>query len=214
MRHAPTYCFSPLLSFLEQYDNHPEHSPQNMAPSHQCHINPVDHDKHYKPWGFTLYRTCYTPESNQQWKLLIDKISTTVLATLSKCKDKEAAIISENFKLDARSDSAILDGFTMDEVSQIYRNEVGGSPMEMRTSLTPDHQIFLLADKEVLRNLDSGVLKVVQAAPIEGADPECYYQWLRVEVDYLIDFWIMLEICDFGLYDLIFEEEPGALWMG
>lgn len=182
-------------------------------------INPADHDKHYKPWGFTLYRTCYTSESDQQWKLLIDKISTTVLATLSKCKDKgedphDTAMISENFKLDAHSDSATLDGLTTDEVSQIYCNEVGGSPMEMRNSLTPDHQIFLLADEEVLQNLDSGVLKVVQAAPVEGADPECYYQWLRVDLDGLIELWIMLEICDSGLYDLIFEEEPGALWTG
>jgi hypothetical protein len=55
------------------------------------------------------------------------------------------------------------------------------------------------------------VLKVVQAAPVEGADPECYYQWLRVDVDGLIELWIMLEICDSSLYNLIFEEEPGAL---
>jgi hypothetical protein len=115
---------------------------------------------------------------------MIDNISTTVLATRSKCKDKgedihDTAMISKNFKLDARSESATLDGLTMDEFSQIYRNEVGGSPMEARNSLTPNHQIFLLADEEVLQNLDSGVLKVVQAAPVEGADPECYYQWLE-----------------------------------
>jgi hypothetical protein len=86
--------------------------------------------------------------------------------------------------------------------------------MKIRNSLTPDHQIFLLADEEVLQNLDSDVVKVVQAAPIEGADLECYYQWLRVDVDGLVELWIMLEICDSGLYDLIFEEEPGALWTG
>jgi hypothetical protein len=180
---------------------------------------PADHDKHYKPWGFTLYRTCYTPGFDEQWKLLIERISTTVLATLSQCKDEgedphDTAIITENFKLDARSDSATLDSLTTDEVSYIYCNEVGDSPMEMRNSLTPDHQIFLLADEEVLQNLDSGVLKVVQAAPIEGADPECYYQWLRVDVDLLIELWIELEICDSGLYDLIFDEEAGALWTG
>lgn len=182
-------------------------------------IYPADRDKHYKPWGFTLYRTCYTPESDQQWKLLIDKISTTVLATLSEHKDEgddphDIAIISEHFRLDARSDPATLNGLTMDEVCQIHRNEVGGSPMEMRISLTPDHHIFLLADEEVLQSLDSGVLKVVQAAPIKDADIECYYQWMTVYVKFLIDFWIALEICDSGLYDLIWEEQPGALWTG
>lgn len=58
------------------------------------------------------------------------------------------------------------------------------------------------------------MLKVVQAAPVEGADLKCYYQWLGVDVDILIEFWVMLEICDSGLYDLIFEEEPGAVWTG
>ena len=86
--------------------------------------------------------------------------------------------------------------------------------MEMRISLSPGHHIFLLADEEVLQSLDSGVLKVVQAAPIKDADIECYYQWMTVYVKFLIDFWIALEICDSGLYDLIWEEQPGALWTG
>ncbi|KAJ8114500.1 hypothetical protein OPT61_g3635 [Boeremia exigua] len=181
-------------------------------------IYPADVHKHYKPWGFTLYRTCYTPESDRQWELLIDKISTAVLSTLSRYKDRGAdpddtAIVSEHFKLDARSDPATLDGLTMDELSEIYCNAVGGSPMEMRTSLVPDHRIFLWADEEVLQNLDSPVLKVVQAAPAEDADPEEYYQWMTVEADGgLIEFWTMLEICDSGLFDLIWEEQPGALW--
>jgi hypothetical protein len=189
-------------------------------PPINVNICPADYDKHYKPWGFTLYRTCYAPESNQQWKLLVDKISTTVLATLSEYNEKDEgddshniAIISEHFRLDALSNPATLDGLTMDKVSQIHRSEVGDSPMEMRNSLTPDHQIFLLADGEVLQSLDSGVLKVVQAAPI-GADLECFYQWMTVEVELLIDSWIALEICDSGLYDLIWEEQPGLLWTG
>ena len=182
-------------------------------------ISPADHDKQYKLWGFVLYRTCYSHESNQQWKALIDTISTTVLAGLSKYKDRgedPSAIlrISENFKLDARSDPATLDSLTMDEVCQIYRNEMGGSPMEMRNSLIPDHQIFLLADEEVLQNLDSGVLKVVQAAPYEDTDPECYYQWMTVHVRALINTWATLGWFDSGLYDLIYDEQPGALWIG
>jgi hypothetical protein len=47
-------------------------------------LEPADHDKHYKTWGLNLYRTFYNPEFDQQWKLLIDKISKTVLGRLSK----------------------------------------------------------------------------------------------------------------------------------
>ena len=219
MRHVPTRHFRRRCLFLSNMSTVRSIVRRTWRPPINVDIYPADHDEHYKPWGFTVYRTCYTPESDQQWKLMIDKISTTVLATLSKCKDEgqdphDTAMISKNFKLDARSDSATLDGLTMDEISQIYLNEAGGSPMELRNSLTPDHQILLLADEEVLQNLDSGVLKVVQAAPVEGADPECYYQWLRVDVIFLIDLWIMLEICDSGLYDLIYDERPGTQWTG
>jgi hypothetical protein len=190
---------------------------RTWRPPFNVDIFPDDHDKHYKPWGFTLYRTCYGPESNQQWDLLINNISTAVLARLMTCRDqgddpKNFSIITENFKLDTRSDPNTLDGLTIEAVSQHYHDEVD-KPMQMTTSLTPDHKIFLLADEETLQNLDSGVLKVVQAAP-SGNDPECYFQWMRLDSKFLIDFWVDLENSDYGLWDFIWEEQPGALYTG
>jgi hypothetical protein len=149
---------------------------------------------------------------------LINNVSTTVLARLGKYRDqgadpKHVSIISDNFRLDARSDPATLDKITMDAVCGYYCEEVGASPMQMITSPNPDHKIFLLADREVLQNLDSGILKVVQAVP-SGNDPECYFQWMRLWSKLLIEFWVHLEVSDYGLWDFIWEEQPGALYTG
>jgi hypothetical protein len=151
--------------------------------------------------------------------MLIKHISTTVLAGLRKYQDqgedpKAVSILSANFKLDARSDPTALNGLTMDQVSQLYCDEVGGSFLEMRDSLIPDHRILLLANEEVLNNVDTGVVRVVQAAPIEDADPECHYQWMRLWVGLLIQFWVDLENSEHGIWDFIWEEQPGALYRG
>lgn len=192
---------------------------RTWRPPFNVDILPFDHDRHYKQWGFVIYRTYYGPESDQQWTMLIKHISTTVLAGLRKYQDqgedpKAVSILSANFKLDARSDPTALNGLTMDQVSQLYCDEVGGSFLEMRDSLIPDHRILLLADEEVLNNVDTGVVRVVQAAPIEDADPECHYQWMRLWVGLLIQFWVDLENSEHGIWDFIWEEQPGALYRG
>jgi hypothetical protein len=73
----------------------------------------------------------------------------------------------------------------------------------MRNSLIPNHRILPLANKEILRNVDTSVVKVVQAVPVEDADPECYYQWIRLLVGLLIQFWVDLKNSEHGIWDFI-----------
>ena len=192
---------------------------RTWRPPFNIDIFPVDHDRHYKQWGFVIYQTYYGPGSDQQWDLLLENISTPLSAELRKYQDqgedpKSTSILSANFKLDARSDPIALNGLTMNQVSQLYCDEVDGSFLEMRNSLIPDHRILRLTDEEVLHNVDTGVVKVVQAAPVEDADPECHYQWMRLWVGYLIQFWDDLENSEHGIWDFIWEEQPGALYRG
>jgi hypothetical protein len=150
--------------------------------------------------------------------VLQPKISTAVLARISQYKhygedlDKISKLWSLS-KLDARSDPATL-SVTRDGIRQIYRDAVGGSPMGMITTLNPDHQIFLLADEEVLQDPDLSLLKVVQAdyAPDEYKDdgPQRYYGWMTMDPGSLIYLWAELEEVDSGLSDLISSESPGA----
>jgi hypothetical protein len=78
----------------------------------------------------------------------------------------------------------------------------------MMTSLNPDHQIFLLADEEVLQNPDLSVLKVAQA----DEDPELDYGWMTMNPGSLINLWVELKKVDFGLSDLIWNKFPGVFW--
>jgi hypothetical protein len=152
--------------------------------------------------------------------VLQPKISTAVLARINLYKHygEDPDNISKLwslFKLDARSDPATL-SVTRDEICQIYRDAVGGSPMETMTTLNPDHQIFLLADEEVLQDPDLSLLKVVQADynPDEYKDdgPQRYYGWMIMDPGSLIYLWAELEEVDSGLSDLISSESPGAFW--
>jgi hypothetical protein len=127
---------------------------------------------------------------------------------------KPTSILSANFKLDARSDPPALNSLTMDQVSQLYCDEVGGSFLEMRNSLILDHRILLLADEEILLNVDTGVVKVVQAAPVKDVDPECHYQSMRLWIGLLIQFWVDLENSEHGIWDFTWEEQPGTLYRG
>lgn len=189
-------------------------------PPENVDIWPADDDIYYKSWGFTIYRTCYDPGSEQQWNLLIEKISTSVHAGIKACEcpTDTASDISKLynlFKLDARS-SPDLDGLTRAKICQIYRDAVGGAPMEMMTSLTPDYPIFLLADEEVLRDPDFKILKVVQsdyrAFAYDGLDAPFYLDWMTMHPGSVVDFWDELEDSDHGLADFLPSKVPGAFW--
>ncbi|KAH6618456.1 hypothetical protein C7974DRAFT_440669 [Boeremia exigua] len=180
-------------------------------------ILPADHDKHYKPWGFVLYRTCYSPASEPQWHALLASISSAVLAELGRCRQRgedpdAVARVEGAFTLDVRSDPTLLDSLAMDEVCALFRAETGNSVAEMRERLIPHTLIFLLADGEVLENVAEGVVKVVQAAPGENADPEDYCQWMRVHAWGLVEMWVLLGVFEGQLFDLMDDEGPGALW--
>jgi hypothetical protein len=202
-------------------------------PPYGVSIYPADHDKHYKPWGFTLYRTNYDPSLDQQWKVLIEKIPTCLWTRLQPRVVDESFLMSKFdprevnpdgalkvwnlFKLDVRSDPATLDGLSKDQICRIYRDKIGGQPMGMMTSLDPDHEIFLLVDEEVLRNPELGLLKVVQASfnPFDTGDDDDErreYDSLTLHPRSLVDLWIELENADAGLWDVIWEQRPGTFW--
>jgi hypothetical protein len=71
------------------------------------------------------------------------------------------AMISQAEKLlkpDARSDPAVLDGLTLEQVRQLYHDGTGSPPMNRQ-----GWRSFMIADTELLVNPDSGVIKCVAA---------------------------------------------------
>ena len=80
------------------------------------------------------------------------------------------------FRLDARSNSIILEGLTLEQIRQLYVEGAGGQPMNAGNK---PYRVFSLADSEVLlgSDYDSGLIKVVAAeyhavASVPAGDPE------------------------------------------
>lgn len=139
-------------------------------------------------WGFTIYRTFYGSESDEQWRRLLQKITTGAedeVAVLDGGSDRANAEIKvlNLFRMDPRSDANALDGKTMEDVRQLYLEGYGGELMNASSNAP---RIFLLADERVLADPELGVLHIVAADydPIAAIPrnfrmgPQRYFGWL------------------------------------
>ncbi|KAI4636100.1 hypothetical protein J4E83_001054 [Alternaria metachromatica] len=107
----------------------------------------------YHNWGYTIYRTCYTPESQSQWESLIEAIQLGVEKSLPASQDDEppttSQLLRSLLRLDFRSDASLYDGITIDQLRQTYLN-----PPENSAPPSPNfyrsERLFLVADAEVL----------------------------------------------------------------
>lgn len=91
-----------------------------------------DQEQFLVHWGYTIYRTYYGPRSDEQWLELLKNITEGVGKGLTELEeaDKEPAAVTkarDQFRLDARSDLATLDGLTMEDVRQVYLEGSGVS---------------------------------------------------------------------------------------
>ncbi|KAM0339645.1 hypothetical protein ACHAPU_010826 [Fusarium lateritium] len=154
-------------------------------------------------WGFTVYRTYYGPGSDENWNTLLAKARDLAGKELEFwASDGEDELVEELrtlFRVDARSDSAVLDGQSLEELCKTYLDSVGGKPMAVH-----EWNVFLVADKHVLDQIGQGnfIIKAVDAdRPPQNEDPvrtgtnKLSWGWHRMEVRQMLEFWGMLEIC-------------------
>jgi hypothetical protein len=123
------------------------------------------------------------------------------------------------FKLDARSDSAILDGKTLEQVRQMYVDATGGQPMNANDN---PYRVFFLADVEVLMgsDYDSALIKVAEAEYDAAASvpknwqygPQRHFGWMKMPVRCVLDLWFKLERYFFMEIVESTAGGPGALW--
>jgi len=107
----------------------------------------------YHNWGYTIYRTCYTPESELQWESLIEAIQLGVEESLPASQNDEPPttpqLLRSLLHLDFRSDASLYNGLTIEQLRQTYLN-----PAEDYAPPSPNFyrsdRLFLVADAEVL----------------------------------------------------------------
>jgi hypothetical protein len=161
-----------------------------------------DQEQFLVHWGYTICRTYYGPRSDEQWLELLKNITDGVGKGLTELEeaDKEPAAVTkarDQFRLDARSDLATLDGLTLEDVRKVYLEGSGGQPMRGIQPCNFGSVIFLLADAEVLQDPDLRLLKVADARhdPVAAvprntwSGPQRNFGWLTIPTTAVLDFY-------------------------
>lgn len=71
------------------------------------------------PWGFTIYRTVYTPESKKQWGTVLEAISKSIMEDLDE--DEPSRIFQQGYRPLVFDDPAQFDDATLDEIRDHFR---------------------------------------------------------------------------------------------
>ncbi|KAF2731445.1 hypothetical protein EJ04DRAFT_367798 [Polyplosphaeria fusca] len=158
----------------------------------------------YRTWGFTVFRTSYKDGSDQHWQSLLDKIASQVsIVVLGSDSSRQGNPVAQQimslFRLDARSKFELLNNLEMDQVRQLYKDGVGGQPMN---SDERSRRCFLLADDEVLEGVsyNESWVKCVDVDYI-AADHiprntrlggQRYFGWMKMATQSVSQLWDML----------------------
>lgn len=171
-----------------------------------------DNFKHYRPWGFTIYRTYYGKESDEHWHSLLHSLRhQTKLAFGAFEKDKETdqddrQLLKELFELDVYEDPSQLDGlgerglreFCNAEISKatkvvqkaIHEITVSTRPVEKQGMSDYVYGFVLLADEAVLKDIEKGE-SIVKTVSLYW-DGYAGWGWMRIPTGYLLEFWNFL----------------------
>lgn len=83
------------------------------------------------PWGYTIYRTVFTPESHSHWDTAVDAIQGNIFATLEITlrdgpKENEDAhrILRDGYRTLVFQDKTTLDGASIDQIRQQFKDFV------------------------------------------------------------------------------------------
>jgi len=201
-----------LSSFLESLHRYPS----------GAELIPGEMDKWLEPWGFTTYRTYYGPGSEQQWYRLLQNMTNAAKHELSQNCDPNddpntISKLEDLFSLDPRSDPETLNGLTLDEVRQVYKDKTGGKPISADLNI---YSCFIVADAEVLKDNELRFIKLaesdydptVQIPSHSRIGPRRYFGWIRMSSLRLLSIWFELDLYCFAEICNFTSGGPGGWW--
>ncbi|KAI4665243.1 uncharacterized protein J4E88_010568 [Alternaria novae-zelandiae] len=172
-----------------------------------------------------LDHLCEAEEHRVQllWTKLLKNITDGVgkgLAELEEADKKPDAVKKARdwFRLDARSLPTTLNGLTLEDLRQVYREGSGGQPMRGLQRNNWGTTIFLLADAQVLQDPDLNLLKVADAKydPVAAVPknsrvgPQRYFGWFTIPPTAVLDFYNEMDI--FTFEQISNHALPGTHW--
>lgn len=186
--------------------------------------------KYYGHWGYTIYRTHYSPESDEHWDMLLDALKRQTYLALGyvgteKMYDTERKErrgwtchshksldeymedferIKKLFLLDPREDASLLDGMDIGQLREVCLYE---HPEAEKTMAGGQFKFVLVADETVLNDIARGefIVKAVQYDWEEGWGD---WGWMRIPTGYLLEIWHALMMSEFNLYWVLHFDGP------
>ncbi|KAH7195295.1 hypothetical protein DER44DRAFT_791101 [Fusarium oxysporum] len=171
--------------------------------------------QYYHNWGFTVYRTYYSPDSGKHWGILIDAMTRQTHLALGY---HEAEMIYQEdqkqkwglyahkseyvddinrlkklFRLAVREDSSLLDGLDTTEIRELCREELP----EARKNIEGAKSCFVfVADEAVLKDIACGVF-VIKVVGYDWDEDRAGRGWMRIPTGDVLSLWESLLLYDF-----------------
>ncbi|KAG4272501.1 hypothetical protein FPRO04_10454 [Fusarium proliferatum] len=171
-----------------------------------------ENSKYHGHWGYTIYRTHYSSESDKQWDTLLDALKRQTKLAVGYYQDEpfedelmhqradflpkawyyasqeqysdDVKRIKDLFHLDIR-DNPSLDGLGVHEIREMCRRD---RPEEEEAMAGRLFSFVLLADKAVFEAMERGEF-VVKAVSYDWRDGWYNWGWMRIPTGYLLELW-------------------------
>ncbi|KAG5811646.1 hypothetical protein H9Q74_004544 [Fusarium xylarioides] len=171
-----------------------------------------ENSKYYGRWGYTIYRTHYSLESDKQWNTLLDALKRQTRLAVGYYQDEpfedelmhqradflpkawyyesqkqysdDIKRIKDLFHLDTREDPS-LDGLGVHEIREMCLRD---RPEEEEAMAGRQFSFVLLADKAVFEAMERGEF-VVKAVSYDWRDGWNNWGWMRMPTGYLFVLW-------------------------
>ncbi|CAJ0551408.1 Ff.00g113380.m01.CDS01 [Fusarium sp. VM40] len=171
-----------------------------------------DNFKHYRKWGFTVYRTYYGEESDKYWQSLLYSLRHQTKLAFGSFEDEkdidqdDRRRVQELFQLDVCDDPSLLGGLDVRGLREVCNAQLlketqviqqGCQTVRVTTRPREDQAMadylfgfVLLADEAVLKDIERGEY-IVKAVSLQW-DGYTGWGWVRIPTGYLVELWTYL----------------------
>ncbi|KAJ4035267.1 hypothetical protein NW756_008513 [Fusarium oxysporum] len=178
---------------IEELIDHVWSPPRGVKRQQKSRHHP-DNLQYYCQWGYTIYRTYYSPESDRYWNVLLNSLMQQTRLAFGCFEDqddvdqRDVQLLKDLFHLDTREDASLLDGLDVRGVRELFQREGFEGKCAMADRLW---NFVLVADESVLKDIASreSIVKAMSLGWYEGFSG---WGWMRIPTSYLLDLWIFL----------------------
>ncbi|RGP81000.1 hypothetical protein FLONG3_788 [Fusarium longipes] len=173
-------------------------------------------------WGYPIYRTYYSPGSNESWNTLLELLKQQTLLELEALEGKDhndVQKLKELFHLEARQDPTVLRALNIYELQE-YRCDTKRDITRSPVMADKWFQFSLLADQLVPEDIEKGMF-VVKAVSLLWTEHDDHpgFGWIRVPTHNLLGLWQQLLIWQYRKDDTLCfwgsaEDLYRAIWPG